>query len=55
MGVGDSACSPSAQEWALYRFDSDSFPHVYEFLKPGPKIQDLLDEIAADPTFIFWG
>jgi hypothetical protein len=41
--------------WTLYRFDSNSKPHRYEFLEPSPRVQDLLDEVDDDPTFIFWG
>lgn len=43
------------QLWTLYRFDSNSTPHRYEFLEPRKRVGDLLDEIDDDPTFIFWG
>lgn len=41
--------------WTLYRFDSNGKAHRYEFLEPRQRVQDLLDEIDDDPTFIFWG
>jgi hypothetical protein len=40
--------------WTLYRFRSER-PVRYEFCEPSANVQDLLDEIDADPTFIFWG
>ena len=40
--------------WTLYCFRSER-PVRYEFCKPSAKVQVLLDEIDADPTFIFWG
>jgi len=43
------------QVWTLYRFDSNSKPHRYEFLEPSPRLQDLLGEVDDDPTCIFWG
>lgn len=43
------------QVWTLYRFDSNSKAHRYEFLEPSPRVQDLLDEVDDDPTCIFWG
>ena len=42
------------REWTLYCFRSER-PVRYEFCEPSARVQDLLDEIEADPTFIFWG
>jgi hypothetical protein len=41
--------------WTLYRFDSNSKAHRYEFLRPSKRVQALLDEVDDDPTCIFWG
>jgi Protein of unknown function (DUF3024) len=40
--------------WTLYWADRNSRWHRYDDLDPGP-VGDLLDEIAEDPTCIFWG
>jgi hypothetical protein len=44
----------AAGRWTLYCADSDSRWHRYHDLHSGP-IDDLLSEIADDPTGIFWG
>ena len=40
--------------WTLYRFKNEAAVR-YEFCEPSANVQDLLNEIEADPTFIFWG
>ena len=42
-------------EWTLYWPDRNSRFHVYELTEPTQHVAELLDEIDADPTFIFWG
>jgi hypothetical protein len=42
-------------EWSLYWSDRNSEFHVYDWLGPSPDIGDLIAEIEADPTCIFWG
>lgn len=42
-------------EWTLYWPDRNSDFHEYDLVEPSPDIQDLLDEIDADPTAIFRG
>ncbi|MGZ4307109.1 MAG: DUF3024 domain-containing protein, partial [Solirubrobacteraceae bacterium] len=29
--------------------------HFYDEVEPTPRLDELLSEIAADPTGIFWG
>lgn len=43
------------QLWTLYEFHSDGKAHRYAFLEPSPSAKDLLGEVDADPTCIFWG
>lgn len=42
-------------EWSLYWRDRNLKFHEYDLAPPTPHIDDLLDEIDADPTGIFWG
>lgn len=41
-------------QWTLYWADRNGRWHLYDLLAPGTA-QELLHEIAADPTCIFWG
>ena len=41
--------------WKLYCQHRDSRWHSYEALPRARKFDTLLDEVAADPTGIFWG
>ena len=40
--------------WSLYWADRNGRWHRYDDLEPGP-VNNLLCEIEADPTCIFWG
>ena len=42
-------------EWSLYWVDRNSDFHEYELVAPSSDVNDLLAEIDADPTYIFWG
>jgi len=42
-------------EWTLYWPDRHSRFHRYELTEPTQNVTELLDEIDADPTFIFRG
>lgn len=49
----------TAGEWTLYCFDRNSKAKRYDlwdpdFVQPGT-VKEILAEIEADPTFIFWG
>lgn len=46
---------PSAHLWSLYWRDRNQRFHPYPQHPASPTVQDLLDEIAHDPTAIFWG
>jgi len=41
--------------WRLYCQHRDLRWHAYEALPAAPSFKRLLDEVAADPTGIFWG
>lgn len=41
--------------WTLYWRDRNSKFHLYETIAPTRSIDDLLNEISADPAGIFWG
>jgi DUF3024 family protein len=41
--------------WRLYCQHRDLRWHAYEALPAAPRFAKLLDEVAADPTGIFWG
>jgi hypothetical protein len=41
--------------WHLYCQHRDLRWHSYENLPAAPSFKRLLDEVAADPTGIFWG
>lgn len=45
----------SAQSWTLYWRDRNLRFHRYDQLAPAKHVSVLLDEIARDPTGIFWG
>ena len=42
-------------EWTLYWVDRNSKFHRYKRVGPTAQLVELLDEIDADPTCIFWG
>jgi hypothetical protein len=41
--------------WRLYCQHRDLCWHSYQALPAAPSFKRLLDEVAADPTGIFWG
>lgn len=45
---------PTTNEWTLFCADRNSRWHLYDFIEPGT-VTELLAEIEADPTGIFWG
>jgi hypothetical protein len=44
----------NTRRWSLYWADRNGRWHRYDDLDPG-RVNELLDEIDADPTSIFWG
>ena len=46
--------SASTHHWSLYWADRNGRWHRYDDLDPGP-VDNVLKEIEADPTCIFWG
>lgn len=47
--------STTTRCWTLYWRDRNLRFHRYEPLDPTPSIDQVLGEITADPTSIFWG
>lgn len=45
----------ATRQWFLDCADSNGRFRRYDFLGPVPQVTELLDEIDADPTGIFWG
>lgn len=45
----------STRLWSLYWRDRNLTFHAYDLIEPTPSIEELLAEINADPTAIFWG
>lgn len=43
------------KEWSLYWRDQHLKFHLYDRVAPTLSIENLLDEVTADPTYIFWG
>lgn len=43
------------REWALFWRDRNLKFHLYDLVDPTPNVDELLAEVDADPTCIFWG
>lgn len=55
MGVAKFRYVGTQRLWRLYCQHRDLRWHSYEALPAAPSFKRLLDEVAADPTGIFWG
>jgi hypothetical protein len=55
MPIARLGYSKQAAEWTLYYADRNSRFHRYPECGPSRHVADLLAEIDADPTCIFWG
>ncbi|MFV1961843.1 MAG: DUF3024 domain-containing protein [Acidimicrobiia bacterium] len=42
-------------QWSLYWSDRNSRFHEYDLVEPTVNVEDLIAEIQADATGIFWG
>jgi Protein of unknown function (DUF3024) len=54
MRVAQLRFSDETMLWTLYWADRNSRWHLYDLINPGT-VDELLTEIADDPTCIFWG
>ncbi len=54
MPIAQLRYSNETTLWTLYWSDRNSRWHVYDLIDPGT-VDELLAEIANDPTCIFWG
>jgi Protein of unknown function (DUF3024) len=45
----------AGNSWTLYWRDRNQRLHLCDLLTPSTWVEDLLTEIDADPTCIFWG
>jgi hypothetical protein len=43
------------RDWVLFWRDRNSKWHRYDLVPPSQQFEDLLREVEADPTCIFWG
>lgn len=46
--------APETNTWMLHWADRNSRWHRYDGIEPGT-VEDVLAEIEADPTCVFWG
>lgn len=53
--VAQFAFDAKTRVWALYCYDRNGKRRPYGNCKPGSNIEDLIAEVDADPTGIFWG
>ena len=54
LPVAQLRFDPERGQWTLFCSDRNSRWHLYDLIEPG-SIAELLAEIDADPTGIFWG
>src|SRR5262249_37616782 len=55
MPVAEFRYVASKQVWRLYCMHRDLRWHAYQELPSAARFETLLDEVAEDPTGIFWG
>ena len=55
ISVAQFRYDPNSRKWSLHWADRNSRWHIYPDARPTANLDHLLDEIAADPTGIFWG
>lgn len=55
LKVAQLRFDPDSSRWSLHWRDSSERWHPYDGIAPSERIDDLLAEIEADPTAIFWG
>ena len=53
--VARFAFDPACAEWSLFCADRNQKWHPYTQLKPSRNFSQLVEEVDADPTGIFWG
>jgi len=46
---------PTARSWTIFWADRNGRWHRYDDLEPATDLDDVLSEIAEDPTCIFFG
>jgi len=55
MSVAKFKYVETRRSWRLYCQHRDLRWHTYQSLPAAARFETLLDEVAADPTGIFWG
>lgn len=55
MPVARLRYTKTRREWQLYWRDRNSRFHAYDLASPTANVEQLLAEVDADPTGIFWG
>ena len=54
LAVAQFRFDAGTRRWTLHWADRSSRWHVYDDLKPSKKCEELIAEVDADPTGIFW-
>jgi len=55
LSVAQLRYEPAEHSWRLYWADRNARWHIYDMQEPMTQVQELLAELDADPTGIFWG
>ena len=55
MAVAKFTYVGTQREWRLYCQHRDVRWHAYQAMPAAPRLAQLLEEVDADPTGIFWG
>jgi hypothetical protein len=55
MKIAQLRYDPTARSWTIFWADRNGRWHRYDDLEPATDLDDVLSEIAEDPTCIFFG
>src|SRR4051794_41753934 len=55
MKIAQLRYDANARTWTLYSADRNDRWWPYDFAEPSARIEDLLAELAEDPSGVFWG
>jgi hypothetical protein len=55
MAIAQIRYNEEKQNWTIYWRDRNEKWHLYSEINPRKQIEEIIKEIDADPTGIFWG
>lgn len=55
LSVAQFRYDAGTRRWALYYADRSSRWHLYDDVDSPERLEDLIADVDADPTGIFWG